>query len=311
MALKDPGHDPEQCDRGEPPLEEASSPPQPPFLSQHLAVVGAIALTLFALVKAYAAANFSLTTASALLTTAPLNVLLGTLTSYSYQIFPLLGLAALTWAIMSFNNGEWMMGLVASGFSILALLLSPWRNLWPPALILATLIGSLTLLKRHAARYHLHGELQPHPSRRMKRIPQRLLNMLACLVTRIPLRAAVTAFFVGVSLFVVIKTLSSLWLPVEVLTYGTDGDRKIVVGHVLNVDSEWTTVVRAGDKKLSRLPTDAVKSREICHLGGVQPRGRRPILWVVRGKYYSSPNTYCDNLVKQTEGRLVPGSLPD
>src|SRR4051794_28234518 len=77
-------------------------PTRETFDLQHAAAYGAVALLLFSLLKAYASANFSLTTAAALLTTAPINVLLGTMVSYSYQVFPLLfigfgGLAALMW----------------------------------------------------------------------------------------------------------------------------------------------------------------------------------------------------------------------
>jgi ABC-type enterochelin transport system permease subunit len=73
-------------------------------LELEIASIGAVLLALFTLTKAYAAAKFSLTTASALLTTAPFNVLLGSLTAYSYSVFPLLSLLTLSWAIWLFRR---------------------------------------------------------------------------------------------------------------------------------------------------------------------------------------------------------------
>lgn len=89
---------------GEEPRKATHGRPMDPELAAPLAVA---ALIVFTLLKAYAAANFSLTTAGALLTTAPINVFLGTLESYSYDVFPLIGLAALTWALIGFRAHGW------------------------------------------------------------------------------------------------------------------------------------------------------------------------------------------------------------
>src|SRR5690349_2144661 len=54
----------------------------------------ALLLGAFAVVKSYAVAHFSLTTGSALLSAAPVSVLLGSLMSYAYWGFPLAAVAA-------------------------------------------------------------------------------------------------------------------------------------------------------------------------------------------------------------------------
>ncbi len=131
------------------PEEPTRDPAGHGFVASHAASIGAVALALFALVKAYAAANFSLTTTSALLTTAPLGVLLGTLASYSYQIFPLLGLAGVAWVASIYRASGWTPICTAvAGFSVLAFLISPWPNLWPPALVFLSVVASHTLARR-------------------------------------------------------------------------------------------------------------------------------------------------------------------
>src|SRR4051794_28717534 len=57
-------------------------------LATNLAAAGAVLLTGFALTKAYAVGHFSLTTGAALLTAAPVAVLLGSLMSYAYWGVP-------------------------------------------------------------------------------------------------------------------------------------------------------------------------------------------------------------------------------
>ncbi len=249
-----------------------------------IASLGAAALGVFALMKVYAAAGYSLTTASALLTTAPLNVLLGSLVSFSYDVFPLLALGALAWLVHLVRSHGWSIDCTAvAGFSVLAILLSPWANLWPPTLLFAGTLVLYTALVRVF---------------RIREANWRLLTNL------------VGGFFVIAALHMILTTLPNLWLPVEVIAVAADGGPRLVVGHVLSADSEWTSIVRAGDKALMRIPSSAIKNRKLCHLSGVQPEGRRPLLWVIQNRRYQSPNRSCAREVSDIPGVLEPGSLP-
>jgi hypothetical protein len=249
-----------------------------------VASLGAAAVGIFALMKVYAAAGFSLTTASALLTTAPLNVLLGSLVSFSYELFPLLALGALAWLVHLVRSHGWGIDCTAvAGFSVLAILLSPWADLWPPTLVLiGTLLVHIFLVRVF----------------RIREANWRLLSNL------------VGGFFVLMALKMILTTLPQLWLPVEAISVAADTGPQLVVGHVLTADSEWTSIVRAGDKALMRIPSSAVKNRKLCHLSGVQPDGRRPVLWVILRHRYQSPNRSCIREVSDTPGVLEPGSLP-
>ncbi|MGR7026257.1 hypothetical protein [Geodermatophilus sp. URMC 62] len=93
----------------------------------HLSIVGAVLLTGFALVKSYAVGHFSLTTGAALLTTAPLTVLLGSLMSYAYWVLPLAALALAYGAHRSRRrSGAWTWeGAAMLGLAAFAALLSP------------------------------------------------------------------------------------------------------------------------------------------------------------------------------------------
>jgi hypothetical protein len=65
---------------------------------------------------------------------------------------------------------------------------------------------------------------------------------------------------VAVALYLVAP---GMWLPPERIAL-TSGVTE--VGYVLNVDSEWTSALREGDRVLLRLPTDTVMAREVCRL---------------------------------------------
>ena len=138
----------------------------------------------------------------------------------------------------------------------------------------------------------------------------------------------------------ILRTLTTLWLPVEVLVYRQTGRCEVTVqrvfqdsknskkrkwittakakgcrkmiGHVLSSDDHWTTVVVATDRGLRRIPTDDIKYRELCHESDVQPEGAGPLLWVIMDRDYWSPNTSCVDLATRVEGAtLEPEPIPD
>lgn len=165
------------------------------FDLQHLATVGAIVLILFAVMKAYATAKFSLTSASAMLITAPLNVLLGTVVSYSYKIFPLLGLAAVAWAYFTWKETGPVAKIAASATAILAFLLSPLRELLLPIVVIIIAFVMIAVARRW-------------PS--FKQWPS----------------VVVWGIFVFYGLYIVLTTAENLWLPAEALIYRGQGGVK-------------------------------------------------------------------------------------
>ena len=263
-------------------------------IDTQVASLGAMVLGLFVLIKCYAAAKFSLTTASALLTTAPLTVLLGTLTSYDYQLFPLVGLASVCAAIALRKSGGWsLLCSVLVAVAAVAILLSPFVNLWKPSLALLGLVAAHQLISKYA-----HDD----PPKRFAAIIRRGLPSLS---------QTISGFFVVAGLVMILATLTNLWLPVETVTIKAPGSETVVVGHVLSSESDWTVLVRATDRGLTHVRTDDVLRRKICHLSGAQPFGRRPLLYFLRGKLYSSPNISCQNAVDEVPGAtLMDGSLP-
>jgi hypothetical protein len=313
---------PAQRGEGErPSSRESPAAKTSPIELQHAATLGAAGLALFTLFKAYAAAKFSLTTAAALLTTAPLNVLLGTMVSYSYEIFPLLFLAAVAWVWHHYRqNRVWIPAhWIALLIAFLALLVSPWPYLWPSTTAFLILLSLSAAARWLAAR---SGSQQAGRTRWL------ISPLLAT-------RVWVAVFFVVAGGLVIVRTLTNVWLPVEVVVYqqGIDCNVKIghvvrasdnkqfttadaygcrmAVGNVLNDQGDWTTLVRADDRGLLRLRSTDVRYRELCHLSGVQLKGERPLLFVILRQPYVSPNTSCQILTGNIRGAdLDPGSLP-
>ena len=250
--------------------------------------LGAVALGLYLLGKCYVAARYSLTTASALLTASPIDVFLGSLTLYAYQLFPTLGLAGLWWSSQLYR--EQGVSVASVGFLLvgaLAVAISPPQNLIATAVAFALVLLAHSFLRL----------ISRHRSWRDK-LPSQRRTLLA--------------FFVCVAFCMVVSTFGRMWVPVEVVQVkSADGRPDVIVGHVLSADQEWTSVIRAMDRGVVRLHTDDVVGRQLCHLGASQPRARRPLWYVVVGQPYQSPNQLCRRVVKQIPGqRVMAGSLP-
>lgn len=263
------------------PDTEAGGGPSLVDLAGRAGAVGAVVLAGFALIKCYAVANFSLTTGSALLTTAPLSVLLGSLMSYAYWALPLGTLALFWYAWLRHPAGGWggeSTVLVAAGL-VTAALSPPAPLLWCTGAFVAY------LLLARGLRGVLGGTGSPVVS--------------------------VRVFFAGAVLVLVFSSLTRPWIPFERIVVQGTGQPEQMVANVLAVDGEWTTIMRAGDRGLSRIRSDDVLTRQLCHLDGVQQAGLAPLMWWLVGRPYSSPNTICQTLVRQhPELPVVAGSLP-
>lgn len=312
---------------------------------QYAATYGAAALSFFALVKVYASAYFSLTTAAALLTTAPLSVFLGATTSYSYEVFPLVALALVLWILREWIEGRWraLTAVALTGAALAALVSPPLYLLRETATVsaigAALYIAAIPLAIRD-------GERTASASfvfRRKNRPPDfpgfwRSLFADAKLAatTARPIWADTTllaATFSVATLLVILESLTNLWLPIELIVYQQGAKCEVVIGEkvagsktlttakannckevtgaVLDDKGTWTSVVAAGDRGLRRINTESIRYRELCHLSKVQPNGARPLLWVLARHDYISRNTSCQVLIENVSGATLDrGSLP-
>jgi hypothetical protein len=243
-----------------------------------IATLGALFLPLFVFLKAYGAAEFSLTTASALLSATPLSVVLGTLISYAYSVLPLLSLASLSWLVTQLssasNTSTFWLG-VAAVVAVVTGALSPWPYLWPWLPILALIVASGWLRRRW--RY------LPSPS-------------------------TLTAYYLLFALLLVfISTLTWVWTPVEVVLVRDAGEHSRFVAHVVNTDSGWTTLLTADSRRIIKVRTEDVEHRQTCKYAA-QRRGRRPLFYAVIDKEYTSPNHWCRTYCRRPE--LAIPSMP-
>lgn len=265
----------------------------------HLSIVGAVLLTAFALVKSYAVGHFSLTTGAALLTTAPLTVLLGSLMSYAYWVLPLAALALAYGAHRARRrSGAWTWeGAAMLGLAAFAALLSPVRPLLTCTLAFLAFLA-VARAPRVAAR--TGPDAQEHRPRWRSRWAS---------LSRSPLLGT-PVFFVVAVLWVLLGTLTRPWTPVELVGYQEGSEQHLVVGNVLSADGEWTTVMRSGDRGLTRIRSEDVVSRRLCHLVGAQEPGQAPLLWELQDRPYQSPNRSCRTLAdRQTGIQVTAGSF--
>jgi hypothetical protein len=237
-----------------------------------IAKVAPALLILLLLVKVYGVAHYSLTTATALVTAAPLSVLLGTLALYEYAVMAALAATALLWTISLFFTEErdlrkWApLALVLGIFTALVTPLFYLR--WAGAAFALVLLAWLPLRHRIA------------------------LSAIAAYVA-----AAVAAGFVLV-------TVSNPWLPAEVVMLRQpiqasprlSATSSILTVFVISEDNGWETMLVDNDRYLVWLPAADVESRIICHQNNQLGQGRTFYQWII-GQPYTSPNVSCDPLV--------------
>jgi hypothetical protein len=276
-----------------------------------------VLVVFFLLLKVYVVGRFSLTTAGALVSAAPLSVLVGTVSSYLNMALFLAGISILGWLIARWGagrrgasgNDEPDLDAVAVGVCLVCVAFFPvpdrisyftpavWKMLAyiiGTGLVLAVIWGAAKLLGRRDG-----GEL----FRWVAGKPNYFI-----------------AVYVVALLF---PTLSSPWVPAEVIVLrhpiaiqdshldrnGKLGTSNYAVVYVLSESGQWTTVLDAETRILVRLPTDEVVHRQVCRYKG-QPPGTMPLWAVLAGQRYHSPNTMCDTLVEDHRRRLDP-LIPD
>lgn len=240
-----------------------------------------IVLVAVALVKAYCVAHFSLTSTGALLTSAPLNVLLGSIAQYLYLILPLstVGLfGTVAYFLSEKRHLAWCLPLLGSAF--LLALLSPWVYLWPVT------IGALVVTGLVFGLEFLLGRRDNNTSWERRR---RWLSTVAA--------AAATATLLGG----VLATMDLPWVPAEAVTLKNDVvvqpvehiRSHVVVGYVLSEEAGGSAVILVETGRyILHVDSEQIVTRRICH-GQHQLRGRRPLYYALSGRRYSSPNVAC------------------
>jgi hypothetical protein len=262
------------------------------------------ALGLFLLAKCYVAGRFSLTTASALLTTSPIDLFLGSVTLYEYALYPIIVLVGTAFLIHLRHQhfGIRSMGLLCIVLG--ALLLTPW----PYAVF--TLVFGLAIGLYHAIREASATAGQAESRRdRSRAMASRKTAAVRPFYVRILRRLPPTqqAFAVLLCLFTfgyIAWTLHLLWTPVEVITLkqgmvdqavsgAAAATSNVVVGGVLASDSTWTTVIQSNDRRVMRIRTENIATRTICHDTSAQPRSLAPLWDTITFQRYESPNKPC------------------
>jgi hypothetical protein len=288
VATQRDGRDPPRVSKDDRPGDGSpESPDSWGILTTHATQLGALGVGLFLLMKTYSVSHYSLTTASALLTAAPVGVILGTLTSYEYMLWPLMSVAAGLLAARLWNReGLSVACLGAGGLSAASALLSLPLYLAIGGVAVVAACVAQAALARAVGRDEAGAPPAWLPSR----------------------YTAVRSHFVAVIIVLLTVSLPNAWLPAEIVVFhGANGERRVVVGHVVGTGDGWMTVLRGGDHGLTRVRASRVAARRVCHLGGAQPKARRPMALVITGRPYDSPNVGCRPLL----GSLAPACLVD
>lgn len=268
---------------------------------------------MYLFLKAYVVADYSLTTAGALVVAAPFTVLVGTVSSYLTLAMLLTAVGATFWLYQhrtaaldsERDTDSKTIEAMVFGLLIVSIMFLPWPfsvEYFQEALLSALLYSSIAGIFILAVGY-LASKVQAGKRTRW---------LLA--------RGHLFALFVVILL---LPTLDRPWVPAEVLVLRSSiaiqdshlngGDlqtSKYPVVFVLSEGGKWTTVLDVDTRILLRLPTDSVAHRQICRYRD-QPPGSVPIWAFVSGFRYDSPNTMCYRLVNEHETRLDPLVVPE
>jgi hypothetical protein len=280
----------DQHTNAQPATDKTDSGFDPTFIQ-----VMSLLLVLLLLVKAYGVARFSLTTSAALVTAAPLSVLTGTLALYEYAFMAALAVAALWLFALGTRANDTLRRWTPLTFAcfLFATLLSPPLYLYWTFGALAVSLTSYQVFAKNARASHLW---------------MRLTRSSA-----IPSPGRITASFAALlAAGFLLITIDRPWLPAEVVAlkspiivrttgakqHSEKTSRPVV--YIVSEQNDETTMLVDDDRYLITIPTDDIAVRVICRQEG-QIGSTRPLLWVILGRPYSSPNLECWRLTDQPE----------
>ncbi|GLW30386.1 hypothetical protein [Actinoplanes regularis] len=294
----------------EPPRAPAEAQPEQVsgISSREVFTVGSALLILLFLIKIYGVARYSLTTTTALLAATPVQVALGTVTIYAYYILPAVALGTAWFAVRFRSHIQpvlWPLLLIVVAVTALA---SPFKYLVQGfAVVLAALCLELFLRQY---RRRLAGSTDERLIRRRRALGR---------------WQGLSVVYVGAAAlaFQFLHSLNAPWVSAQAFLLTTP---TVVSTQQMNVDynrlhvapesrfygypiaetEDWVTVLHADTRYVMRIPQSAIDTRLTCHNEDDQLSGDAPLLEVLKGNPYNSPNLDCRKVVEYL-GRKIPG----
>ncbi|MDR7327449.1 MULTISPECIES: glycosyltransferase family protein [Catenuloplanes] len=265
------------------------------FGPRELAAAGSALLILVVLIKIYGVAHFSLTTTTGLLAAPPVQVALGTVTIYAYHVLPALALGTCWLAVRYRRDIAWGVWPVIVIVAIVATLASPFQYLLVElgvVAVAALLELGLWRLIRHRTSPTLNG------------LRGMMFVYLAAAVLAYQFLASLDAPWVSAQAFrvdsaAVVRTQHMTWDQNE---FDVLSDR-VFIGYPIAEEAGWLTVLHADSRYLMRFPSSSVRDRLTCHYEKDQLQGDRPLLSVLQGRPYDSPNIDCELVRTYLYGR--------
>jgi hypothetical protein len=294
-----------------------------------LATLAPALLILLLLVKVYGVARFSLTTATALATAAPLSVFIGTLALYQYASMAIVAASSLLLSIAWYWNLYPSAGASHSFFAVPARVTFRCRiRSASHTLFRRTRFTLLHPLKQGMIALAQFKALLRGRGRLRHLVPLTVLLMLFSVLLTPPyylIRAsiasaavlilwsflrrkvslpALAAYAAVVALVIsLILTLETPWVPAEVVSLkhpifvGLSSKHKVMmsqypVAFIVSDDNGWTAMLVNENRYLTWVRDSDITSRKICHLAGQLGSGQVVYL-VLRGQPYTSPNVGC------------------
>ncbi|WP_157239264.1 hypothetical protein [Catenuloplanes japonicus] len=255
------------------------------FGPRELAAAGSALLLLLFLIKIYGVAHFSLTTTTGLLTASPIQVGLGTVTIYAYHVLPALAFVTCWLAVRYRREIEWGAWPVIVIVAVVATLASPFQYLLIQLAVVAVALpveAGLWWLRRR------------RESRTLDGLRGMVFVYLTCGLLALQFLVSLDAPWVSAQAF-------RLDAPTVIRTQRMTVDRnrldvvtaRVFVGYPVSEEAGWLTVLHADTRYLMRFPVASVQDRLTCHYEADQLQGDRPLLSVVEGRPYDSPNLDC------------------
>jgi hypothetical protein len=244
-------------------------------------VTGPLILFAVFIAKTYGVAGYSLTTTTALATSTPLSIAIGTAALYTYAF------AAVT--------------AVVSAVLFAAAFLEPYRARLRP---LIPLTGTLTVFGALLAPYQYTADAAVAAACVL------MISWLAGLISRHQAVLRLTAVTLGGLILVAffLATLGTPWVPAEIVTMRapvvtnpvTHQAASKPVAFVMGDDSGYTSLLMADDRFLARVKTSDIIGREICHYND-QFLGAEPLFEFLAGHSYAAHDISCFRLTDQAD----------
>ncbi|MFL5894950.1 MAG: hypothetical protein ACJ76Z_07535 [Thermoleophilaceae bacterium] len=238
--------------------------------TDHLPIVGAALAFLFIMVEAYGVGDFDIPTALALYDSAgATEILLGTLLGFLPYLLPIAAFAGVWSAVrMTRRSAGWSARAAAWALAAVAGALSAWGFALVMGALLAVYGAIVVVLVRAADRRHV----RMHGSRSDYRRPRER-------------SAAGPAAVVALASFFVVS-LTTPWVPPELVRVkpaaGVDfrpADAFTRVGsdlqgtaYVMGDAQGWLTLLSYRNRRVVRIPADALVSRHVCRRSVPIPR---------------------------------------